>query len=78
MITFDKLWEMIQKSFPDSMKKLVTIKSHYHSFAWVKLPQKCLGNTQKAVEDYRNTVMRISFVEFMVYLCVLGNEINRL
>lgn len=60
------------------MKKLVSSKLHYHSFTWTKLPQKCLGNNIKAVEDYKIAVTRFSFVEFLVYLCVLGKEINKL
>lgn len=51
---------------------------HRHSFTWAKSLTFTTGNTQKSFDTDRAQSLKLNFIEFIVYLCVLGQEINLL
>ena len=69
---------MIHKAFPEDFKKLASSQVHQNCFTWAKLPSLTTGKHFKAVNADKEANKRVDFLEFVVFLCVLGEEINKL
>ena len=50
---FDQLYEVIQKIFPEDLRKLASLKIHRHSFTWAKSLTFTTGNNQKSFDSDR-------------------------
>ena len=69
---------MTQKALPEELKKLLSQKVHQFCFAWVKNPVKTSGKTNKAIEKDSKLQKLLGFTEFIVYLVLAGEQINKL
>ena len=74
----EKLFELTQQVLPEVLKKLLTQKLHCYSFTWVKSAVNCSGKTHKEIEKDSKLQTQLSFIEFLVYFCTIGEQINKL
>lgn len=78
MITFDKMFEILQKALPKDLQKLVSPEMHKLCFTWALTLQYTCGNTEQSIESDNKRRKKLDFVEFIVYFCILGKEIEKL
>lgn len=78
MIGFDNLFEIVKKVLPKDMLRLVDPVVHKLCFTWALSLQYTCGNTEQSIEMDSKRRKKLNFVEFIVYLCILGKEIEKL
>ena len=77
-LSFECLFEITQRVLPEAVKKLATMKVHQHSFAWAKRLEFTTGKTYKSIEEDKKKQSLMDFMEFLVYICILGHEIGKM
>ena len=77
-LSFETLFEMTQTVLPEAVKKLATQKVHQHSFTWAKRLELTSGKTYTKIEEDTKKQSLMDFMEFLVYLCILGHEIGKM
>lgn len=78
MLPSELILKTIHEFLPEDLKKLVTAQVHQICFTWARLPRLAIGSSSSALTASKEAQKRINFLEFLIYLCVLGKEINKL
>ena len=75
---FKNCFEIVKRAMPDDILRLVKDEIHQKSFTWAKCLHPTSGNKIKTIEKDKEKQNRLNFMEWIVYLTLFAQEINKL
>ena len=76
-VTFEIVHKAIQGSLSGDMARIFSMRVFRTCFANAKLTQMYTGNKPKRQEEDKNVASQVSFIEFILLLCLLGFELEK-